>query len=54
MKEEKTKEATVEDSGAELIDETGESSEPEPAQESGIVLAGERVGKRAAVRILAE
>ncbi len=41
MKEEKTKEATVEDSGAELIDETGESSEPEPAQESGIVLAGE-------------
>jgi len=41
MKKEESIEATVEDSAAELIDKTGESSEPEPVQDSGIVLAGE-------------
>ena len=43
MKEEEAIESTVEDSAGELIDETEESSEPEPVQDSGIVLAGERL-----------
>ncbi len=41
MKKEESIEATVEDSATELTDKTGESSEPEPVQDSGIVLAGE-------------
>ena len=41
MKKEKTKKATVEDSGAELINEPDEPSEPEPVQDTGLVLAGE-------------
>jgi ATP-dependent Lon protease len=41
MKKEKTEEATVESSAAELIDETAETDETERVQDSSIVLAGE-------------